>query len=139
MVCGGGSPEQIKALAQYGYDIGLAFQIVDDILDFVSDEATLGKPAGNDLREGTITLPLIYAVSSGRSNGLATLLDADELSAEQVAAAISQVSQLGGIERSIAEARRVADRGLAALDIFPPSPAKDFLIEIADYVLDRHF
>jgi heptaprenyl diphosphate synthase len=139
MVCGGGSPEQIKALAQYGYDIGLAFQIVDDILDFVSDEATLGKPAGNDLREGTITLPLIYAVSTGRSNGLANLLDADELSADQVAQAISQVSQLGGIDRSIAEARRVTARGLAALDIFPPSPAKDFLIEIADYVLDRHF
>ncbi|HYF66324.1 MAG TPA: polyprenyl synthetase family protein, partial [Herpetosiphonaceae bacterium] len=84
-------------------------------------------------------LPLIYAVSTGRSNGLATLLDGDELSAEQVSQAISQVEQLGGIERSIAEARRITARGLAALDIFPASPAKDFLTEIAEYVLDRHF
>ncbi len=139
MVCGRGTPEQIKALAQYGYDIGLAFQIVDDILDFISDEATLGKPAGNDLREGTITLPLIYAVSQGSSNGLAMLFEGDELTAEQVAHTIQQVEQLGGIELSIAEARRVAERGLAALDVFPPSPAKDMLIEIVDYVLDRHF
>jgi geranylgeranyl pyrophosphate synthase len=139
MVCGGGTHEQIKALAKYGYDIGLAFQIVDDILDFISDEATLGKPAGNDLREGTITLPLIYAVSRGNSNGLATLFEGDELTAEQVAHTIEQVEQLGGIELSIAEARRVAERGLAALASFPPSPAKDMLIEIADYVLDRHF
>lgn len=139
MVCGGGTHEQIKAIAQYGYDIGLAFQIVDDILDFVGDEATLGKPAGNDLREGTITLPLIYAVSSGRSNGLATLLEGDELTAEQVAHAIEQVEQLGGIERSISEARRITERGLAALDVFLPSPAKDVLTDIAEYVLDRHF
>ncbi|MBA3468411.1 MAG: polyprenyl synthetase family protein, partial [Herpetosiphonaceae bacterium] len=135
MVCGRGTHAEIKALAQYGYDIGLAFQIVDDILDFISDEATLGKPAGNDLREGTITLPLIYAVSNTSSNGLATLFDDDELGPEQVAQAIKQVEQLGGIERSIAEARRVLERGLAALDIFPPSPAKDMLYEIADYVV----
>ena len=138
-VCGRGSVEQIKALAQYGYDIGLAFQIVDDILDFVGDEATLGKPAGNDLREGTITLPLIYAVGTGRANGLATILDEDNLGKAQITHAIAQVTQLGGIEQSLAEARRVAARGVAALDMFPDSPAKEFLADIADYVLERHF
>ena len=65
MVCGGGAHEQVDALGRFGYDLGLAFQIVDDVLDFTGDEATLGKPAGNDLREGTITLPLIYAVAAG--------------------------------------------------------------------------
>ena len=139
MVCGRGSVEQIKALAQYGYDIGLAFQIVDDILDFVGDEATLGKPAGNDLREGTITLPLIYAVGTGRANGLATILDEDNLGKAQITHAIAQVTQLGGIEQSLAEARRVAARGVAALAIFPDLPAKEFLADIADYVLERHF
>lgn len=139
MVCGGGDAQQIAALSRYGYDIGLAFQIVDDVLDFVSDEATLGKPAGNDLREGTITLPLIYAVSTGRANGLATLLDDyEELSDEQVSRAILQVEQLGGVDRSLNEARALVERGLAALEIFPPSPAKELLADIAEFVIDRH-
>ncbi|HEY1014486.1 MAG TPA: polyprenyl synthetase family protein [Herpetosiphonaceae bacterium] len=139
MVCGGGDAQQIAALSRYGYDIGLAFQIVDDVLDFVSDEATLGKPAGNDLREGTITLPLIYAVSTGRANGLATLLDDyAELSDEQVTRAIFQVEQLGGIDRSLSEARALVERGLAALEIFPASPAKELLTDIAEFVIDRH-
>jgi len=63
----GGTPEQIEALGKFGYDLGLAFQIIDDVLDFTGDEALLGKPAGNDLREGTLTLPLIYAIAQGGS------------------------------------------------------------------------
>lgn len=140
VVCGGGSPEEIEAAARYGYDIGLAFQIVDDILDFVSTEETLGKPAGNDLREGTITLPLILAVKDHHEHPLVNLLDQyEQLSDEQVTQAISQVKQLGGIDQAIAQAREITQRGLAALDIFPPSAAKELLREIADYVLDRHF
>lgn len=138
MVCGGGTPEQIKALARFGYDVGLAFQIIDDVLDFIGDEATLGKPAGNDLREGTITLPLIYAVSTGQSNGLAAIVDVSAPSEAQIRHAIADVERLGGIERSIAEARRLAQRGLAALDGFPPSPAKDLLHDITEFVLERH-
>jgi heptaprenyl diphosphate synthase len=67
MVAGNGSDEQIDALGQFGYDLGMAFQIVDDVLDFIGDEATLGKPAGNDLRQGTITLPLILAAHQRNS------------------------------------------------------------------------
>ena len=138
MICGGGTPEQIKAAAQYGYDVGLAFQMIDDVLDFVADEATLGKPAGNDLREGTITLPLIMAVSTGNANGLANILD-DDLTEHQVAQTIEYVKKLGGIEKSLAEARRVMQRGLDALSIFPDSAAKELLHDIAHYTLERHF
>ena len=75
MVCGGSARSEVDALGRFGYQLGLAFQIVDDVLDYTADAATLGKPAGNDLREGTITLPLIYAVAAG-ADGLIGLLDA---------------------------------------------------------------
>ncbi len=70
----GGTPEQIEALGRFGYDLGLAFQIVDDVLDFTGDEQALGKPAGNDLRERTWTLPLIYAVAESGNPLLRSLV-----------------------------------------------------------------
>src|SRR5205085_3347491 len=76
MVCGGGTQEQVDALGRFGYDLGMAFQIVDDVLDITGTPETLGKPAGNDLREGTITLPLIYAVDAGADPALAAIVDA---------------------------------------------------------------
>ena len=138
MVCGGGDQAAIDALTQYGYDIGLAFQVIDDVLDYISTEDLLGKPAGNDLREGTITLPLIYAANTETSNGLAHILDTPELSEDQIQATIGQVEQLGGIERSFQEARMLIDRGCAALDLFPASEAKQCLLDVAEYVIERH-
>ncbi|MEI6179680.1 MAG: polyprenyl synthetase family protein, partial [Chloroflexales bacterium] len=75
MAAGGGDEGQIAALGRYGFALGMAFQIIDDILDFTSDEVTLGKPAGNDLRQGTITLPLIYAVARTGSPRLRALIE----------------------------------------------------------------
>src|SRR5262245_7481627 len=115
MVCGGGTQAQIDALGRFGYDLGLAFQIVDDVLDFTGDATTLGKPAGNDLREGTITLPLIYAVEAGGAQ-LAAIVDEHPPSEAQIAWAIKEVRHLGGAERALADARRYADRALSHLD-----------------------
>ena len=137
MVCGGGAPEQVEAMGRFGYDLGLAFQIVDDVLDYVGDAATLGKPAGNDLREGTITLPLIYAVDAGGGAPLAEAIDLQPTDEERVAWAIGEVKRLGGADRALADARRYADSALAHLDIFPDSAAKDALGEIARFVVAR--
>jgi len=136
MVCGGGTQEQVDALGRFGYDLGLAFQIVDDVLDYTADEATLGKPAGNDLREGTITLPLIYAVAAGADHSLVELLDARQIDQPQIAWALGEVRRLGAA-RAMQDARRYAESSLTHLDSFPDSPAKHALGEIARFVVVR--
>ncbi len=137
MALGGGSEADITALGHYGYDLGLVFQIVDDVLDFTGNEATLGKPAGNDLRQGTITLPLIYAVANSGSTLLQELINRPNLSHAAVAQAVAEVSRCGGVERAYADAAMYARRAIAHLDRFAPSPARQALTELAAFALER--
>lgn len=138
MAAGGGDEAAVAALGRYGFDLGMAFQIVDDVLDFVGDEQTLGKPAGNDLRQGTITLPLIYAVARTGSPRLRALVDDGSPSDAEVSAAITEVIGCGGIDAAISEARRFIDRAVSHLAVFPPSPAHSALVEIAEFVISRN-
>ena len=133
----GGAPGQIEALGRFGYDLGLAFQIVDDVLDFTGDETTLGKPAGNDLREGTLTLPLIYAVAQNDSPFLRGLAETASPDPAQVPQIIAAVIASGGAAQAMDEARATAARAMSHLDIFPPSLTTRAVSEICDFVLDR--
>lgn len=137
MIAGGGNEAQIAALEDYGYQLGLAFQIVDDILDYRGDEQVLGKPAGNDLRQGTITLPLIYAANENASPLWQTVIDTAAPDATLVAQVVDEVIASGGIERALDDAYRHAQRAVAALVEFPPSAARDALIALARFVVDR--
>lgn len=137
MAAGGGSSEQIARIGAFGYNLGIAFQIVDDILDYVSDEATLGKPAGGDLRQGTITLPLIYAAATPGGENLAALADVEQLSELQIAEVLATVQRLGGIEQARAEAERYSQLALEALEPFAPGTARSALDAMARFAVGR--
>ena len=137
MICGGGSEEDIEVLGQFGYEVGLAFQIVDDVLDFSGDAATLGKPAGHDVQEGTITMPLILAVQAGGSAVLHEVAHTERPSDSLVAAAIAEVRRIGGTELALAEAHKLIDTAVKRLERFEDGPAKSGLIDLADFALRR--
>ncbi len=137
MAAGGGTEAQVAALGRYGFDLGMAFQIVDDVLDFTSNEETLGKPAGNDLRQGTITLPLIIAVARTGSPCLRDLVEHGVQSEAQVRSAVSEVIAAGGTEGASAEARRFISQAIGQLGEFPASLAQQALIDLAYFVIER--
>ncbi len=137
MATGGGTLEQIEALGNYGYELGVAFQIVDDILDYTGNEQTLGKPAGNDLREGTITLPLIYAMDQTDSAFLRDLIGDSHATATQIAAAVQIIDAAGGLELARRDAEQYIAQAVSRLDGFAPSPARTALVELAGFVLER--
>src|SRR5262249_2667397 len=101
---GGARAEVIGALKEYGYNLGMAFQIADDILDFVGEEKTLGKPIGGDLREGKVTLPVIYALADGANDARAEIVHLYEkpgpLCAADVQRATDLIRAAGGFARA---------------------------------------
>jgi octaprenyl-diphosphate synthase len=132
--------EQQDALWDYGMNIGMAFQIADDVLDFTGDEVVLGKPVGGDLREGKVTLPVIHLLSRGDAH-------ADALIRKVVAertVTIEEWREIRGLlaqARSTEYARYIAaeyiDRAKKALYAFPASDARDALMYLPDYVISR--
>jgi heptaprenyl diphosphate synthase component 2 len=134
----GGSPEQIQALGRFGFDLGLAFQIVDDVLDFTGDETTLGKPAGNDLREGTWTMPLLYAIAQSDNPQLRRLARlARPPAPADVPALVALVIATGGTDSAMAEAQATTARAIGQLAGFPASTNTRALADICDFVLSR--
>lgn len=130
--------ESVALLRDYGHNLGMAFQVADDILDFVGDEKTLGKPVGSDLRQGTITLPALYALQYEKvGERLQSLLE-DELNREEaVSQAVQIIRQSPAIESSYRTANDFAARAKASLENFATSPYREALITLADYSVSR--
>jgi octaprenyl-diphosphate synthase len=132
--------EQQEALWDYGVNIGMAFQIVDDLLDFTGEQQALGKPIGGDLREGKMTLPLIhlYAAGDDRARGLLRrVVEARAVSADEwreIRALLAQTRSLDYAQRA---ASSFVERAKKALNVFPPSDARDALLYLPDYVVAR--
>ena len=138
-VVSGASATEIEALGRYGFDLGMAFQITDDVLDYIGDPSVLGKPAGGDLRRRQITLPLIYAAANGMAPALRATLDHidDGATPSEVEELLAWVQRSVGVERSQQEARRFCQQACDALQVFHPSPIRDALADIAWFVLGR--
>ena len=130
--------QEVDALGNFGRFIGIAFQIVDDVFDVTSTSEEIGKPVGNDLREGAITLPMLWTLKhSPDADELRDILASEEKDDAQVMRALEIMRAGDAIMRSLKLARDYTDKAKAQLDIFPDSEAKSMLNDIADYVLSR--
>jgi octaprenyl-diphosphate synthase len=132
--------EQQEALWDYGVNIGMAFQIVDDLLDFTGEPEALGKPVGGDLREGKMTLPLIhlYAGSDDRTRALLRrVVEARAVSAEEWREIRSLLTQARSLDYAQRAAAGFVDCAKKALNAFPPSEAREALLYLPDYVVSR--
>ncbi len=139
-IVGGASDEQIELMSDYGENLGIAFQIIDDVLDYTGSEQIIGKPAGNDLRQGLVTLPLIYALRNehnGRIEQVQRLLAAEKPTEDDVAAVVRWVNATSAIQESLDVAREYALRAKALLAEFPQSQDRETLEEVVDFVLAR--
>ena len=129
---------QENALADYGMHLGYAFQIADDVLDYVSDAGTLGKNIGDDLAEGKATLPLIYAIERAPEAQAASLKRAIETGGlDSLDNIIAAIRDTGAIGRARAAAQKHADAAKNALSSLPDSAARSALFVLADYALQR--
>jgi all-trans-nonaprenyl-diphosphate synthase len=134
-VLSGVSPEMAMKLYDYGRHIGLAFQIVDDILDFTGSSDSLGKPAGSDLKSGNLTAPVLYALQE--KPYLETLIEREFAQEGDLEQALALVEDSQGIDRSRQLAAYHAQQAVQSVTDLPPSDCRQALIELADYVLSR--
>lgn len=135
-------PELEEPLRQVGLNLGIAFQIADDALDYSAKEETLGKTIGDDFREGKITLPVIFAYAQGndeeRDFWKRTLED-QEMQEGDLARAMQLIDKYKAIDASIARAEEYCDKSRQALAVFPPSPEKEALLETIDFCTQRAY
>jgi len=132
--------EEQNALKSYGHNLGLAFQIIDDVLDYIGNEKEFGKPVGHDLKEGKITLPMIYALSKANSPEKEKVKQLFERRKEEdIFELINFVKEKKGHKMAFEKAQDFVKEALKAIEIFPASIYKDYLMEIADFVIRRRF
>ena len=127
-----------ECMKAFGYEVGMAFQIVDDILDFTGDQSTVGKPIGSDLLNGLVTLPAIcFAEANPRNVDVLSLPEGGWKDTARVQRLVDAVRQSSAIQQSMEEARQAVDRALNALEDAPASPEKEALEDLAKFIVDR--
>jgi geranylgeranyl pyrophosphate synthase len=130
----------VETISRYGYEVGMAFQIVDDILDFTGEQETVGKPVASDLRQGLITLPVLcYLDAKPDDPDLKALFNGNNSNGEdRLQRLVSSIRVSGAIDRSMEEARQFVERGLSALEGMPHNRQRKSLEDLALYVVRRH-
>jgi len=139
----GNAPERhIQELRGYGSDVGMAFQIVDDVLDLTQTSTDIGKPAGNDLRQGTVTLPVMnYAnligETSDRAGTLRAVVEGEITDDATIDDLVQDIRQSPAIDGALDTARTFAERAKQRIEIVPDSETRDLLAEVADLAFQR--
>ena len=139
-ILGGATAEQEAALGQYGHDLGMAFQIVDDVLDLTASEAVLGKPVASDLREGKATMAVIHALDRCTPEErvkIETILRDRAFNGVTHAQILEILDRYGSLEAATARAARYADSARQAICTFPDSEIKRALLWAPDFVVAR--
>jgi octaprenyl-diphosphate synthase len=134
------SAEQREALREYGFNLGIAFQLVDDVLDLTGDERVVGKPVASDLREGKVTLPIIYLLErskDGVGDMVREIVRDRAMSPEQWQRLSDALSDCGAIGYAIRKAEGFAEQARRPLQVFPSSLERDALLALPDYILSR--
>lgn len=129
-----------QTLADYGYNLGLAFQMADDLLDYTLDSTALGKAVGADLREGKLTMPVIYALEQAGQEDrrrMEAIIQNPDFSMEEFKTLIGFLQTYDGIDYTRHTAKKYVDRAKGCLAGFKPSPTRETLGDIADYALQR--
>jgi geranylgeranyl pyrophosphate synthase len=137
-VIAGANEEQIAALDEFGRNFGLAFQIVDDVLDFTGEQASVGKPVGSDLRHGLITLPTIcYSESHPGDEQIECALrgECDQSTYDSL---VARIRHSDAIDCAMGEAHAMVQAARRALFSFPEGPHRQALLDLADYTLERN-
>ncbi len=139
-VLAGRTPEEQAACRAYGMNLGIAFQLVDDALDYGGSQADLGKNVGDDFREGKITLPIVLAVRSGdeaEREFWRRCLERGEIGEGDLERALALLVRHGAIAETVERARAYGAAAKQALDAFPPGPARDALLDVVDFCVAR--
>jgi len=136
------SEEAEHALEAYGRNVGIAFQLSDDVIDYASDAATMGKGVGDDFRDGKMTLPVILAYARGSDDDRAfwrTAIGGERISDDDLTHATRLLQDSGALTHTIERARQYARRAIDALAMFPASKAKTALTEAAEFAVARAY
>jgi len=139
-IIAGATPEQEAALAAFGMDLGIAFQLMDDTLDYTADEKEFGKSIGHDLEEGKVTLPLIETLrhcSKDERDLVGEIIVKEELSDADFEQVLALVNTHGGIDYTVNRARDYVASAKARIEIFADSPVRTAMSRLADYVVTR--
>ncbi|HNW13477.1 MAG TPA: polyprenyl synthetase family protein [Anaerolineaceae bacterium] len=130
---------QIEVLRKFGYELGMAFQIVDDVLDYVGDESTVGKPVGGDLRQGLVTLPMLYFMQENTQHPFYSQFMSGKFiqDEKEVVQLVKEIASSNAINQAHQTAAEFAGRAENLLSEFPNSPERDALIEMTRYIIER--
>jgi len=137
----GASPQVVRLLERYGYYVGMAFQLTDDVLDVVGDEKTLGKPAGSDLKQGNVTLPFIYTLHSATEEEKEHMIRYLSSKGKEgdLPSLLEVVRLRGGVEYTLNLSKRYMEKAMHCLNQLPPSHERESLRLIAEFIVSRSY